>query len=60
MPEISFVSLVRKMREAQREYFRTRSKDSLMKSKTLEKQVDEALSGQATLFDGLKGGEASS
>ena len=58
MPEISFVSLVRKMREAQREYFRTRSKNSLMKSKVLEKQVDEALSGQATFFDTMKGGEA--
>ncbi len=53
-----FQSLVGKMHEAQREYFRTRSKDSLIRSKQLEKQVDEILSGQAGIFDGLKGGEA--
>lgn len=58
MTSAEFNSLVREMRNAQREYFRTRSKESLMKSKALEKRVDEALSGQATLFDGLKGGEA--
>lgn len=53
---MEFYSLVKEMRKAQKEYFRTRSKDSLMKSKALEKQVDEVLSGQATLFDGKKGG----
>ena len=58
MTSAEVYSLVREMRNAQREYFRTRSKESLMKSKTLEKQVDEALSGQATLFDELKEGEA--
>ncbi len=58
MTSSEFFLLVRDMRYAQREYFRTRSKDSLMRSKALEKQVDEALSGQATLFDELKGGEA--
>ncbi len=57
MTKSDFFSLVRDMRNAQREYFRTRSKDSLRRSKALEKQVDEALSGQATLFDELNGGE---
>lgn len=31
------------MREAQKLYFRTRSKDVLLQSKELEKQVDEEL-----------------
>ena len=53
-----FRSLVGKMRDSQREYFRTKGKDSLIRSKQLEKQVDEILSGQAGIFDGLKGGEA--
>lgn len=36
----SFKDLVRRMREAQKEYFRTRDKDVLRKSKDLERQVD--------------------
>ena len=52
MTSAEFYSLVREMRKAQREDFRTRSNNSLMKSKTLEKRVDEALSGQGTFFDG--------
>lgn len=52
-----FVSLVGKMRFYQKRYFRTRSRYSLTKSKALEEQVDEALSGQATFFDTMKGGE---
>lgn len=56
MISVEFYSLVKEMREAQKEYFRTRSKDSLIKSKALEKRVDEALSGQGTLFDSKKGG----
>lgn len=35
--------LVQEMRNAQREYFRTRSGSALDRSKKLEKQVDEAL-----------------
>ena len=35
--------LVQEMRNAQREYFRTRSGPALDRSKRLEKQVDEAL-----------------
>ena len=58
MISVEFYSLVKEMREAQKEYFRTRSKDSLIKSKSLEKRVDEVLSGQGTLFDSKKGGEA--
>lgn len=45
--------LVNKMRNAQREYFRTRSASSLEESKRLEKEVDRAISealSQPTLF----------
>jgi predicted RNA-binding Zn ribbon-like protein len=38
-----FVSLVEKMREAQKRYFRTRASYNLNDSKKLEKQVDEAV-----------------
>lgn len=39
-----FFNLVREMREAQRSYFRTRSKDLLEKSKLLESEVDREIS----------------
>lgn len=46
--------LVEKMRNAQREFFRTRSASALQVSKRLEKQVDNAcqaiLTPQRTLF----------
>jgi len=38
-----FVDLVKRMRDAQRAYFRTRSKQSLQDSKALERQVDEEI-----------------
>ena len=38
-----FVELVAAMRNAQKEYFRTRHQDWLVKSKELEKQVDQAI-----------------
>jgi len=38
-----FVSLVEKMREAQRQYFRSRGISDLNASKALEKQVDDAI-----------------
>jgi 6-pyruvoyl-tetrahydropterin synthase len=38
-----FVILVKEMRTAQKEYFRTRDKGLLNKSKRLEKEVDEAI-----------------
>lgn len=41
-----FEQLVCEMRSAQKEYFRTRSKDVLQKSKQLEKRVDEYLIGK--------------
>lgn len=57
MGSAEFYSLVREMRKAQIEYFRTRSQDSLKRSKALEKKVDEALSGQVTIFDCMEGSE---
>lgn len=39
-----FFDLVSKMRQAQKEYFRTRSASVLNEAKRLEKQVDDALS----------------
>lgn len=36
-----FIELVRQMRDAQREYFRTRDKGILESSKRLERKVDE-------------------
>ena len=38
-----FAELVEKMREAQKEYFRKRTSETLQISKQLEKQVDEQL-----------------
>ena len=38
-----FFDLVREMREAQRSYFLTRSKDLLEKSKQLEREVDREI-----------------
>ena len=39
----AFFDLVREMREAQRSYFLTRSRDLLEKSKALEKEVDREI-----------------
>lgn len=38
-----FFNLVTKMRDKQKEYFRTRSASVLQESKRLEKQVDEEI-----------------
>ena len=38
------VKLVKEMREAQKEYFRTRDKSMLQRSKELEKAVDKYIS----------------
>lgn len=50
-----FASLVAEMRNAQREFYRTRSATSLEIAKRLERRVDETLrdliSPQPTLFD---------
>jgi len=36
-----FIQLVKRMRDAQRAYFRTRSKQALVESKQIEKEVDD-------------------
>lgn len=41
-----FADLVKKMRDAQKEYFKTRSSDSLHRSKDYERKVDEVLSSR--------------
>ena len=49
-----FIELVREMRNTQKEYFKTRSKDVLNRSKELERKVDAELQSinntQQTLF----------
>ena len=49
-----FIELVREMRNAQKEYFKTRSKDVLNRSKELGRKVDAELQSindtQQTLF----------
>ncbi|HEY1190445.1 MAG TPA: hypothetical protein VGE74_22620 [Gemmata sp.] len=61
MPEdvSEFIVLVRQMREAQRDYFKTRSGAALSKSKELERKVDVALravaeSEKPNLFSGAE------
>lgn len=44
MSETNFKILVRDMRTAQKEYFKSRSAASLTKSKSLEREVDYELS----------------
>lgn len=44
MTVADFINLVGEMRMAQKSYSKTRSYESLTKSKSLEKQVDELLS----------------
>lgn len=41
--ERQIITAVKAMREAQKEYFRTRSHESLKKSKALEKRVDDMI-----------------
>lgn len=41
-----FFELVREMRNAQKEYFKTRDKNVLLKSKELERKVDAYLAQQ--------------
>ena len=48
-----FVELVGQLREKQREYFRTRSKDALIACKYLERRVDGIV---ATFAAAKKGG----
>ena len=46
-----FETLVRRMRKAQRDFFRTRSRESLAESKRLEKEVDKWLDETETTPD---------
>lgn len=46
----AFFYLVREMREAQRSYFLTRSKDLLEKSKQLEREVDREIARVDTIL----------
>lgn len=46
-----FIALVKRMRKAQRDYFRTRDRAVLDLAQRLERAVDEALSEQGSLFD---------
>ena len=39
----AFFDLVSEMRKAQKEYFKTRSPESLIRSKDLERQVDKEI-----------------
>ena len=41
-----FIELVREMRNAQKEYFKTRDTNVLLKSKELERKVDSFLAWQ--------------
>jgi hypothetical protein len=41
-----FIELVREMRNAQKEYFKTRDKNVLQRSKELERKVDSFLAQQ--------------
>lgn len=41
--EKEIITAVKAMREAQKEYFRTRDKQTLQKSKALEKRVDNMM-----------------
>jgi len=54
MTEPEFYQLIEQMRQAQIDYFRTRDKDCLSKSKSLErkvdKQVEEFKKKQGNLF----------
>lgn len=60
MIEQQIISAVRAMREAQKEYFRTRDVNVLRRSKLLEKRVDTLLAEydnpQKDLFEFEKGG----
>ena len=46
----NFKKLVSYMRLAQKAYFRDRTKENLVKAKSLEKQVDDFLNGQSEIL----------
>lgn len=43
MNPVQFFEKVAEMREAQREYFRTRSKEAFIKSKQTEREIDSEI-----------------
>lgn len=43
MDKPNFFQLVEQMRDAQKEYFKTRSREVLIESKNLERQVDQQI-----------------
>lgn len=47
MAPADFMDLVARMRDAQRRYFKTRSRDDLEESKRLEREVDRATAAAA-------------
>lgn len=60
MTNKAFRELVRRMRAAQKDYFRTRQKSYLDYSRGLERQVDQALEefgDEATLFEAARPGD---
>lgn len=46
---MKFIELVAKMRDAQKEYFRTRTPEALKWSKTLEGKVDHVIANKDNL-----------
>ena len=46
-----FMQLVREMRKAQKEYFKTRDRNVLAKSKQLEKRVDDKIKKEEALVE---------
>lgn len=54
MDEKQFFCLVDLMRIYQKEYFRTRDKDVLIKSKQYEKLVDQEIDRVKTILNGKK------
>ena len=57
MESNEFVKLVSDMREAQRNYFKTRDRSWLEKSKALERQVDNQISAMNNPQQDLFGGK---
>lgn len=46
-----FMQLVREMRKAQKDYFKTRDRNVLAKSKQLEKRVDDEIKKEEALVE---------
>lgn len=58
---MDFTELVKKMRNAQKDYFKYRRKETLIEAKRLEKQVDDLLAGDfVTVRPGVLGVNAMS